>query len=294
MHRLYGMAAGILLFVMGAAAQDPGADKVKIELQKMVATSKILSTNGGVMGRTVKGAPYSGQEVNENSQMLADGPRIHNEARTKVYRHSEGRARREDGDLVTICDPVANVSYWLNPKNMTAEKLPMPPAMFEKTRVSAGAIAGTASARGSSSGTVSVKDGIVTYTKDGKVQTFPMPASGEWVSDDGKTRVSHVVTGTGDTFHASTGHIVTEGQVTITGKDGKPVTMPLPPDAQSTFERRVIVTPPGEIGMAIAGGDFGAGTLRMEKANIKTDELGDQVIEGVKGHGTRITSTIPE
>src|SRR5437016_7666857 len=104
MKRIYGMAAGMALLVVSAAAQDASADKVKVELERMVATSKILAANGGVMGRTVKGAPYSGQEVNENSQVLADGTRIHKEARATVYRDSEGRVRRETGEMVTIWD----------------------------------------------------------------------------------------------------------------------------------------------------------------------------------------------
>src|SRR5262249_13087535 len=128
MKRIYGIAAGMAILIMNAAAQDPAVDKVKIELEKMVATSKVFAVSGGVMGRTVKGAPYSGQEVNENSQMLADGTRIHNETRATVYRDSEGRVRRETGEMVTIWDPVANVNYTLNSKNMTAEKSPMPPA----------------------------------------------------------------------------------------------------------------------------------------------------------------------
>ena len=77
------------------------------------------------MGKTVKGAPYSGVEVNESTQMLADGTRIHNESQTQVYRDSEGRMRRETPNEITIWDPVANASYVLNPKTQTARKLPM-------------------------------------------------------------------------------------------------------------------------------------------------------------------------
>src|SRR2546422_11452463 len=120
----------------------------------MVATSKILAANGGVMGRTVKGAPYSGQEVNENSQVLADGTRIHSEIRATVYRDSEGRVRRETGDAVTIWDPVANVNYTLDTKNMRAVKSPMMGAIFERK------IAAEKSAMASAGGTngsVSIK-----------------------------------------------------------------------------------------------------------------------------------------
>src|SRR6185436_18549220 len=137
MNRIYGMTAGIALLSISAAAQDDAAtreklEKMKVELQHAITTSRIVAQGGGVMGRTVKGAPYSGQEVNENTQILGDGTRIHNENRATVYRDSEGRVRRETGDQVTIWDPVANVNYTLNQKNMTAVKSPMGGAVFMK------------------------------------------------------------------------------------------------------------------------------------------------------------------
>src|SRR5688572_18443699 len=173
MKYIYGVATGIALLAMSAVAQE-GA-QMKVELEKMLATSKIVAARGGVMGKTVKGAPYSGQEVNENSQILGDGTRIHNEMRATVYRDSEGRVRRETGDQVTIWDPVANVNYTLDQKNMTAWKLPMIPANFEifdKKIVAgqaaagrAGVVGGFRTADDGGSGSVSVKDGMVTYTK---------------------------------------------------------------------------------------------------------------------------------
>ena len=300
MHRIYGITAGFALLATSAVAQDTGADKVKLKLQmeqleKMVATSKIFTVNGGVMGKTVKGAPYSGQEINENSQVLGDGTRIHNESRATVYRDSEGRVRRESGDTATIWDPVANATYTLDTKNMTAVKLPMPPAMFERRLVTANAVAGGAGAGGrGASPTVSVKDGIVTYTKDGKTQTFPMPANGEWVSEDGKARVSHMVTGgAAGAGPGTVGYAVREGQMIVTSSDGKTTSIPMPPpEGQGIFENRIHIGPPGATGMATTGGDFAV--ARAENANFKTDALGDQVIEGVKSHGTRTTSTIPE
>ena len=85
---------------------------------------------GAVRGMTVKNAPYSAEEVNETNQMLADGTRIHREIRTTVYRDSEGRTRRETPDNITITDPVANVTYFLNPKTMTGQKLAMAAGNF--------------------------------------------------------------------------------------------------------------------------------------------------------------------
>jgi len=118
MNRMYMTIAAGLLAAGVAAAQEEHSVVIAPQI-------KILSLQGGVMGKTVKGAPYSAVEVNETTQTLADGTRIHNESQTQVYRDSEGRMRRETPNEVTIWDPVSNTSWLLHPKEQTARKLPM-------------------------------------------------------------------------------------------------------------------------------------------------------------------------
>lgn len=91
-------------------------------------------------GPPVKDAPYSAEAVTEVVQTLADGNRIRHESRTKIYRDSQGRTRREetlqpignwsegprDAAMIFIHDPVAGVHYILNPQQRTARKMPMP------------------------------------------------------------------------------------------------------------------------------------------------------------------------
>jgi len=100
-------------------------DRLKIQVEKMVAQGKMLGVTGAAMGSTVKGAPYSAVEVSEFNQTLGDGTRIRTENRTQVYRDSEGRVRRETPDSITIWDPVASVSYVIDPKAQTARKMPV-------------------------------------------------------------------------------------------------------------------------------------------------------------------------
>ena len=127
MNRLVYIAAAGALLVFGAAAQDAETvAKMKAELDGVMQMKMV----GAVKGMTVKGAPYSGEEVNETNQVLADGTRIHRENRTTVYRDSEGRTRRETPDNITITDPVANVTYFLDPKSMTGQKLTMASGNF--------------------------------------------------------------------------------------------------------------------------------------------------------------------
>lgn len=128
MNRLLHIAAAGALLVFGAAAQDAErAAKMKAEAEAKMVQVKMV---GAIKGMTVKGAPYSAEEVNETNQMLADGTRIHRENRTTVYRDSEGRTRRETPDNITITDPVANVTYFLDPKTMTGQKLAMSEGNF--------------------------------------------------------------------------------------------------------------------------------------------------------------------
>jgi len=94
-------------------------------------------------GKVVKGAPYSAQAITETTQKLGDGNRIVNQNTASVYRDSEGRTRREEAiaaigplangpmlpEAIFISDPVAGVSYLLEPNSRVAQK--MVPTHFE-------------------------------------------------------------------------------------------------------------------------------------------------------------------
>lgn len=93
------------------------------------------------MAKQVQGAPYSAEAVTQVNQTLADGNRIQRTITTVVARDSEGRTRIERtmnaiGPLaapasgrpfkaVFINDPVAGVSYVLNPNNRTMRQVPV-------------------------------------------------------------------------------------------------------------------------------------------------------------------------
>src|ERR1017187_2743922 len=167
MNRLVHIAAAGALLVFGVAAQDAErAAKLKAELEANIVQMKMV---GAVKGTTVKGAPYSGEEVNETNQMLADGTRIHHENRTSVYRDSEGRTRRETPDNITITDPVANVTYVLDAKTMTGQKLALAAGTYSFVR--SGSSSATAGAGGSATATTftmsSTADRPTTITLNG-------------------------------------------------------------------------------------------------------------------------------
>lgn len=92
--------------------------------------------------RTVKGAPYQAEAVTEFVQTLADGNRIVRKSSSTVARDGEGRTRREHGlaavgpmlaggpelKSIFINDPVAGVSWVLEPGEKVARKMTRPGA----------------------------------------------------------------------------------------------------------------------------------------------------------------------
>lgn len=92
----------------------------------------------GMAGKVVTGAPYTAQAVTQFNQTLADGNHIQRTTTASVARDSQGRTRTERslgaiGPLagsgaaskaVFINDPVAGVSYMLDPTSHTARQMP--------------------------------------------------------------------------------------------------------------------------------------------------------------------------
>jgi hypothetical protein len=84
-----------------------------------------------VEARALKGAPYSAEIVTDSTQTLADGNRIARHSTGRVYRDAQGRVRREEdrpsgSPAISIVDPVAGLSYSLDPENHIAWKSPTP------------------------------------------------------------------------------------------------------------------------------------------------------------------------
>ena len=122
---------GAVVFTRAATAQGE-----KTGTAPGVNTFTFVNSEFVFDGNPVKGAPYSAQAVTESTQTLADGNRIVNRSTATLYRDSEGRTRREQTlksiggmtagaeplQTILISDPVAGVSYTLDPANKTARK----------------------------------------------------------------------------------------------------------------------------------------------------------------------------
>jgi len=161
------------LLAFGAAAQDDNAARALDKMKKFQAEMDAVKVNmvGAVRGPLVKGMPYSGEEITETNHVLADGTRIHKETKTMVYRDSEGRTRRESGDNVTINDPVAGLTYMVNPKTETVRKLQMANTSYIRREGGPGVAVGGATGFAGGASTFDIRvdgDGPARIVIDGK------------------------------------------------------------------------------------------------------------------------------
>ncbi len=112
----------------------------------------------------VTGAPYSGEEVNENIKILTDGTRITQKTPgQKVWRDSEGRTRTERrlgmgprADsmpmIIEVTDPVAGCKYTLDAENKVAHRQALPAPGSRPAGLRGGSAGGGPGVRGGTLG----------------------------------------------------------------------------------------------------------------------------------------------
>ena len=107
--------ASVMFAAAALHAQEPSTFNLEVQTRVPLET------------RTIKSAPYSAEVVTDHMQQLADGNRIVEHSSGRVYRDREGRVRREEdrpsgNPSISIVDPVAGVSYSLDPERRIAWK----------------------------------------------------------------------------------------------------------------------------------------------------------------------------
>jgi hypothetical protein len=84
------IVVGSTTIVLGQEGRG-GTPSAQVETRAKV----IAELTAAAGGQSVKGLPFSADEVSESVQTLADGNRITRSSTGKIYRNSEGRIRRE-------------------------------------------------------------------------------------------------------------------------------------------------------------------------------------------------------
>ncbi len=143
MHRsllLDKFAVGLLMLATTASSQEPpGRGRGRFG-PPGGPDARFLGGEPGPPGRIVKNAAFTADLVTETSQTLSDGNHIRQSTTAHLFRDNEGRTRREQSlnglgalgaaaagaEAVFITDPVAGISYALNPSNHTVAKLSEP------------------------------------------------------------------------------------------------------------------------------------------------------------------------
>jgi len=220
-------------------------------------------------GKPIKGSPYSADAVTETTQVLGDGNRIVNRSTATLYRDSEGRTRREQtlksiggvtsGALplqtIMISDPVAGVSYSLDPSSRTAHKSPMGSFTFQR---------GVAGPAGTVNGT----------------SNFVFKSAG---SDSSPAQIGiGSGAGSGVGVVSSAANMTPPVIIATAAPSAVASTAPSTPAPAISWNAQ-----------SASGGGYQVITRDGRSENVKKEDLGAQTIEGVAATGTRMTFTIP-
>jgi hypothetical protein len=152
----------------------------------------VLRGEGALVGDVVRDKPYTADSVTETAQILADGNRITHRNEARFYRDSAGRTRREQtvsalgvwqaGDepltMITIDDPVAEVSYFLDPASKTARQLKPQRLALEQGATWTRAVPAPGSPAGAVSGGIRVESGPVPSAELSETFELPVPPPG--------------------------------------------------------------------------------------------------------------------
>src|SRR5262252_232316 len=274
-------ALAILANVIGAGAQEKKprsevvSDHVFVGGPGQVATAGaqgdntfvFVSTEMSIDGKLVKGAPYSGQAINESVQTLVGGNRIVRQNTSTVYRDSEGRKRRdqtisvvgnfaaagEPAQTTLINDPVAGVNYILDAKNKTARKIDYGSRMnAEKKAIDAK---------------------IEAMKRSGDPQAAADAAKMEAMKAKMEARKAE----SGDAQSAAVAEKIAVEKAAAAGGPG-----------EFRFEMRV---PPPGMPQMVTGNGPGGFVMKKDSKNTRTESLGKQTVEGVECEGTRSITT---
>jgi len=207
------------------------------------STYTFIGTEAGFEAKTVKGFPFTANGVTEFIQVLGNGQRIYRKSTSTIFRDSEGRTRREQTidaigpyassghahQTITIADPVAGVTYVLNPADRTAVKTSVMTLSSGESGAKTVTVFATSAGGGEVKvveGTSGVAGGLVRVGEAGKTVQH---STGAAVTGGGSVSAVHISEDSGNAKTESLGTQVIEG-------------------VQAEGTRTVVTIPTGSIG----------------------------------------------
>ena len=130
-NHFHRFLSGTCLVVLGATGFPSFAQQVS----QPASPGVVAGTANAQEARGEAVVGYSADQVSVMTQTLADGTTITHKSLSRVYRDSQGRSRYENygtradsggpedsPQSISIFDPAAGVSYYLNPRDHTAQR----------------------------------------------------------------------------------------------------------------------------------------------------------------------------
>ena len=224
-----------------------------------------ISGMGAVPGAVVTGKPYSAQAITESTQILTDGNRITQRNETRIYRDGQGRTRREQ--------TFGGLGVW------QAANEPATTITIHDP------VAGTTYMMSPGTETAHAIPSFTLAPGEFRAQARLEPGSGEVVAQiDGLELGSAVPAPVPAPPGAVTrGVRVQTHDVVIEADSGAPL--------GETFE--LPVPPPGVAGVARVAAFPPTAAVVAPWGEVTTEELGEQILQGVLARGSRETHTIP-
>ncbi len=289
-------------------------------------TFTFVATEMSFDHKLVKGAPYSAEAVTESVQTLADGNRIVRKNSSHIYRDGEGRTRREftitalgpwttqedPPRTISINDPVAKVSYTLDPRTKTARKVSV---MAVSTTVKGNA---TVTALGGGVRALEARGAELRELETKALTDIKsLPASRVLKSVDaanpsqGKALTGRALVAVKIKVNAAG---AVESAEAVTGDE---TLRPAAVEAARQWRFKPGEAETGAISFNFEGGKANvpgevvriyelkkdavngnhtmiiAGMSPQTPPNVQTENLGKQLVEGVEAEGTRTTRTVP-
>jgi TonB family protein len=285
-------------------------------------TFTFVATEMSFDHKVVKGAPYSAEAVTESVQTLADGNRIVRKQSSQIYRDGEGRTRREytisvlgpwatqedPPRTISINDPVAKVSYTLDPRTRTARKMSASVSAVSTTRgFAVGGPARALEVRGAELKELEMK--ALSETKSllaSRVLKSVDAANNRAKAAGGRGLVAVKIkvnaAGAVESAEAVTGDEALRSAAVEAARQWRFKPGEAETGAISFNFESGRATVPGEVVRIIELKKEGAngnhtmilsGVSPQPQPNVQTENLGKQLVEGVEAEGSRTTRTIP-